>query len=304
MQKASEHRKLEDYLKYPTTGDEFTLLLDNYNLKKRYEIVALLFHILEKIHIAGLIFSDLSPNNIMVHDSQNNIVFIDTDNLRRKDDPYSGILGTDGYMAPEIYHNAKLSPDTDVFSAAVIAFEILALQHPFIGDAVEEGSAEYETAARHCETEYILTPDGQNESKNPFVKLLEDNTFATSEILSLFKRTFVDGKKNTYLRPAAVEFDEAFSKGLDKIIKCPNCGAYILYNETRRQCWKCDSELPAQIVLDIYDEYAEKDRAALISHITGSNYETGSFTGKNNFLLSSIVFDGNERRCLYLRHFQ
>ena len=35
----------------------------------------------EELHLAGLVFTDLSPNNVMVHKTQNQIVFIDTKNL-------------------------------------------------------------------------------------------------------------------------------------------------------------------------------------------------------------------------------
>ena len=52
-------------------------LPDLRTLKKRYQIIVNLFDALRKIHLAGLIFTDLSPNNIMVHKKQNQIVFID-----------------------------------------------------------------------------------------------------------------------------------------------------------------------------------------------------------------------------------
>jgi serine/threonine protein kinase len=331
MIKANEHQKLETYLSYPKDEEEFSQWLkDEYLLKKRFQIIAFMFNALENIHIHGLIFTDLSPNNIMVHKDKNNLVFIDTDNMRKRDDPYTGVLGTDGYMAPEIYHFVdtrlaekleeknikiennmisaanKISTDSDIFSAAIIAFELLTLQHPFVGDKAEYGTAEEETESRHCKTNYILHRNGSNQcSTNPFIGLFEKNQIVTDEVSKLFYKTFVDGKNQPRLRPTAFEFCDSFNKALDLVIKCPHCGVDILYRgEVQNNCWYCDNQIPEQVSLKIFDSYAEKDRASLISKLTNSNYSSEAIAGKNNFELSKIVLPVNEIKYLNLKHFE
>lgn len=80
MLKAGEHDPLSKYITVPEIEGEFdSWYRDRYTLKKRYQIIVNLFDAIRKIHLAGLIFTDLSPNNIMVHKKQNQIVFIDTD---------------------------------------------------------------------------------------------------------------------------------------------------------------------------------------------------------------------------------
>jgi serine/threonine protein kinase len=323
MVKANEHNKLESYLKYPEDEQEFTDLLNNYQLKKRYQIAAFMFNALEQIHISGLIFTDLSPNNIMVHNNKNNLVFIDTDNMRRKGDPYSGVLGTDGYMAPEIYKffdsnikekginknaipkNFRISVDSDIFSATIIAFQLITLNHPFIGDAIEKGTAEEETNARHCMTDYILHKNNSNERKeNPFVGCFNDNVIVTNDVSELFYRCFVDGKDNPKLRPTAKEFDDAFNMAMDQIVKCPYCNQENLFFEEKdNKCWVCDKQIPDIFILKIFDEYEEDDRASLISKMTGGQYEKESLEGNNEIELSKVILEKNEPKFLYSRHF-
>jgi serine/threonine protein kinase len=289
-----------------------------------------MFNALEKIHIHGLVFTDLSPNNIMVHNDKNNLVFIDTDNMRKKDDPYTGVLGTDGYMAPEVYHSidsrlaaklkdkdikidndvissaGKLSVDSDIFSAAIIAFQLLTLQHPFVGDKAENGTAEGETEARHCRTDYIFHKNGLNQcSNNPFIELFEKNVIANEDISRLFYQTFVTGKTQPRLRPTALEFYNAFDRVLDQVIKCPDCGVDILYlDETKNKCWYCGALMPEQISLKIFDTYEENNRNSLISKITNTNYDKETLIGENKFELSNIVFTANEKKYLHLKHFE
>lgn len=111
MVKAGEHDSLSKYITVPEIEGEFDVWYrERYTLKKRYQIIVNLFDALRKIHLAGLIFTDLSPNNIMVHKKENQIVFIDTDNTRKRTDSYLSVLGTPGYMAPEVYRK----PDTSL----------------------------------------------------------------------------------------------------------------------------------------------------------------------------------------------
>ena len=57
---------------------------------------------------------------------------------------------------PKILSNSgRITTDSDVFSAAVIAFQLLTLWHPFIGDEIEEGTPDDETRALEIKTDYI-----------------------------------------------------------------------------------------------------------------------------------------------------
>lgn len=70
MNFASSHEKLAKYMDSPQE-DFDSWYTGAYNLKKRYQIMTSLFNALRDIHLAGLIFTDLSPNNIMVKKDEN-----------------------------------------------------------------------------------------------------------------------------------------------------------------------------------------------------------------------------------------
>lgn len=328
MYRAVEHDSLKTYLTFPT--DDMRAFekwyKENYKLKKRLQIASFLFNALELIHISGLLFTDLSPNNIMVNKHKNSLVFIDTDNMRRKRDAYLSVVGTDGYMAPEIYigldemnkkvnsvefdktelpKSGKLSAESDVFSAAIIVFQLLTLQHPFVGDAIEDGTADEESAALRCETDYILHKNTTNFSSTPFVELFDSCKIVTPKIKELFYKTFVDGKNNPYARPSAVEFAEAFDEAQDMLATCDNCGADFIYlHERENSCWDCDSKTDSHVVLQIFNGYDEANRDKLVAKILGDEplCETDK---KYRFVeICSVVLEENKDKYLYLRHFE
>ena len=334
MLKANEHDSLKKYLDIPEDMTDFEDWYKKaFTLKKRYQIIIKLFSSLRDLHLAGLVFTDLSPNNIMVHQKQNQIVFIDTDNTRNRMDSYLGVLGTPGYMAPEVYRKpdlnlikaynidpqvlsncGRITPESDIFSAAIIAFQLLALQHPFIGDEVENGEPELEEKALAIETDYILQEGTSNKSSMNLVPNFEKIT--TPKIRELFYKTFVDGKNTPSLRPTDEEFLEAFQNAYDLIVECPNCGFSRIYSfDSANECLNCEEELGPKVVLVMYNVILNANRAELINSI--GNYPKLSIDLENlkdldgnaptNFFeVSRIVLEPGDKKSkyLYLRHFE
>ena len=333
MVKAGEHDNLKKYIDLDEDNfDEW--YTKNYTFKKRYQIIIDLFDALRKVHLNGLIFTDLSPNNIMVHRSENQIVFIDTDNTRRRTDLYNGVLGTQGYMAPEVYRKpdidlamqnnidpkilsncGRLTTESDIFSAAVIAFQLLTLEHPFIGDEVIEGTAEEEERALEIKTDYIFKEGTTNTSTHGITTKF--NEITTPEIRKLFYRTFVDGKEKPALRPTAEEFLEAFQKAYDQIITCPHCGFSRLYSyDDENICINCEQPLDTKVSIVIYNVFKDLNRAEAINSI--GNYPqydisidnlrltNSSKLPPNHFEISRVILEPGEKNAkyLYLRHFE
>ena len=335
MLKASEHDNLEKYLEVPedVTTDFDEWYKKRYTLKKRYQIIVNLFNSLRTLHLSGLVFTDLSPNNIMVHKTQNQIVFIDTDNTRNRMDSYLGVLGTPGYMAPEIYRKpdlnlakscginpkilsncGRITPESDIFSAAVIAFQLITLQHPFIGDEIEEGEPELEEEALAIKTDYIMKEGTSNTSSRNLVPQFEKLT--TPKIRELFYKTFVDGKSNPALRPTDEEFLEAFQNALDLIVECPNCGYSRLYSfEEKNECINCENIIGPKVVLIMYNVFKDMKRDELINSIgdfpklsvnLDNLKDMDGNEPVNFFEISRIILEPGEKNAkyLYLRHFE
>lgn len=112
---------------------------------------------LEVAHSFGVIHRDLTPSNVMVlHDPEGLVKVIDFGVCRLQDTfharhsqryaeppgsrmatPAGVQLGNPEYMAPELLREPFVSPNarTDVFSVAVVLFELLTDKHPFrLGD--------------------------------------------------------------------------------------------------------------------------------------------------------------------------
>lgn len=332
---ASEHDNLKKYITPPTE----TKLFDDwykkdFTFKKRYQIIVNLFDALRKIHLAGLIFTDLSPNNIMVHKKQNQIVFIDTDNTRRRTDLYGGVLGTPGYMAPEVYRKpdvvlakanhvdpkilskyGRLTAESDIFSAAVIAFQILTLQHPFVGDEIENGTPEDEEKALEIKTDYIFKEGTTNTSTYGLTTKFEQIT--TQGIRDLFYRTFVTGKGQPTLRPTAEDFLEEFQKAFDSIVVCDNCGFSRLYSyDGDNTCINCGKEIETKTSIVIYNVFKDLTRSEAINSIgdypqydismDNLRVTNSSELPPNHFEISKIILEPGEDKAkyLYLRHFE
>ena len=336
MFKADEHESLKKYTEVPDLSEFENWYKKKYTLKRRYQIIIGLFDALRKLHLAGLVYTDLSPSNIMVHKNKNQIVLIDTDNIRTRRDSYLGVIGTPGYIAPEVYLNRdlekakecnikseslskdheRITPDSDIFSAAVIAFELLTLQHPFIGDEVESGTSAREEEAFEIKTDYIFKKGTNNSSTRNLVPNFSDLT--TREVRELFYRTFVDGKNNPYLRPTDNEFLEAFQNAYDKIAECRNCGysrIYSLENGSNKsnKCINCEKEIGPKVVLRVKTLFENMNRADLINSI--GNYPEYDVDIKNlkdsagketkaHSTISEIVLESGEEKYLYLRHFE
>lgn len=333
MRKAIDYESLNNYLELPEGASPEPWYNTEYTLKKRLQIIVGMFEALRTIHLSGLIFTDLSPNNILVHKTKNSVVFIDTDNLREKSDCHLSVLGTPGYMAPEIYREnvpseingekidsdilsktGRISVDSDIFSAAIIAFKLLVLHHPFVGDVISQGTAEDEERAEKIQTDYIFKEGTDNYSTEDLCTRFEELT--TPEIRKLFMRTFTDGVKNPLLRPTDIEFVNAFKTALDYTVTCPDCGYTQLYNVGKENlCINCDRPIPKQMFLFTYSMFIN-DRSSLAEGINSicpdpyldiDDENLRDLKGKphdNLMELSRVLLDRGNVKTLYQRHFE
>ena len=85
----------------------------------------------EEINKCGFIHRDLKPENILIMDD-NTLKITDFGFCEKMNCVSSKIIGTDGYMPPEVLKNEYLIPqEIDVFSLGVILFLLVAGEFPF-----------------------------------------------------------------------------------------------------------------------------------------------------------------------------
>lgn len=187
-------------------------------------IIAKAFENMEKQY---LYFCDISTDNIFVKIDKNSAIKItDIDDIYTPGKGISTNPDSTRYTAPEIAKGLRC-PDvlSDNYSLAVLLYELLRVGHPYSSD------------------------------KNS-INMLPAEIVFTEEISRLFERCFVDGCANRAHRPSASEFQNAFLKATNKIVKCPNCGAwhYLIKKEKEwRNCPWCDFETKPKAIIYFYD---------------------------------------------------
>lgn len=209
-------------------------------LKKRLMIGAYLALNLRNLHIQGLTYVDLSPTNILVAKNKNSLVLIDSDNISAAALWRASVIGTAGYIAPEILKSER-TPDSlsDTYSFAVILFELLRLSHPFIGDKISNSTPEVEEEALKGNAVFI---DNPNDESNRNSNIPEANIFLTPKLQELFQKNFVDAMEDRKKRPTLIDFRIACLTAKDSLVECEHCGAFYYWSEDNNICPWCDGE--------------------------------------------------------------
>ena len=99
--------------------------------------------ILARAHAAGLVHRDLKPANIFVREDDSPVL-LDFGISVLQGEPEasklssSTLLGTPGYLAPEIIAGRSLGAAVDIYSLGVVLFKVLTGGEPFAGETVHE----------------------------------------------------------------------------------------------------------------------------------------------------------------------
>ena len=197
-------------------------------LSKRYNVLIRLAAVLRSLHGKGLAYCDLSPNNVFVSEKADlfNVFLIDLDNLRYKTSIVHNIY-TPFYGAPEVISNN--SPNTtmsDCYSFAVIAYELLTLNHPLIGDYVSNGKPELEEQALLGKLPWV---DNEDNTKNKRTTGIPTFNVIPNRLLELFRKNFEVGLKNPIERPTMAEWFDTLNHANNELLKCGNQKCNLIY---------------------------------------------------------------------------
>ena len=225
-------------------------------LRRRIRILIQLARTLNQLHSRGMLYGDISPDNIFVSDDSEyaETWLIDCDNISFESHSEL-MLHTPDYGAPEIVRGeGMLSSLTDCWSFAIIAYQLLTHNHPFKGDLVNDGEPEMEDAALRGEHPWINdSNDADNECSNNIpLQLME-----YCELPSLFQRCFEDGKLRPADRPSMAEWLEALSEVDERLYHCPKCDAHSIFPKNIQSddlcCSFCESEIDDNLV--VFEEF-------------------------------------------------
>ena len=109
------------------------------------EIVASAADALSVVHAQGIVHRDMKPENIVIRKSDGEVKVLDlglaieTKNIERERERCGTIMGTMGFVAPEILAGEVATPAADVYSLGVTLYELLSGELPF--GKVDDGYA-------------------------------------------------------------------------------------------------------------------------------------------------------------------
>ena len=226
MEMATDMIPIKSLIK-PDAKKDFSLWwYETGGLKKRILILKRISETLAELHFRGLVYGDFSLSNIFVSEDKeySEIFFIDSDNITH-DSKVGTAVYTPSYAAPEIIqtdnHQATSGYDTytDDFSFAIIAYQLLTLNHPFIGDYVNEGEPELEEKAYLGEIPWI---SHCSENINTTNSGIPSSLTISKKMMSAFQQTFENGITQKVKRTSSLKWPGILSGALDAIIECDN----------------------------------------------------------------------------------
>ncbi len=227
MEMATDMVPLEKLLK-PTSDSEWWE--KSGGLSKRLLILKNLSQLLSDLHSRGLIYGDLSPNNIFVSEDKEyaEVYLIDVDNITHES-KVGDAFYTPGYGAPEVVKgNSGADTYTDDYSFSVIAYQLLTLNHPFVGDYVNQGDPELEEDAYIGNIPWI---EHSADKINKSTTGLDSSSTLSKMIKKEFINTFEINILNKLKRTSTSKWYEVLTKSLTGILKCNNCGNTFFYNK-------------------------------------------------------------------------
>lgn len=215
-----------------------------------------------RMHQAGLAHSDLSCNNVLIDPKTGGCVVIDIDSLVVPGLFPPEVVGTRGYIAPEVLETMGLAPGdrklpssyTDLHALAVLLYEYLLMRHPLEGPKhcvrstpEEEDIVDYGTDALFIENPH----DTRNRPQDLELTIHDLGPF----LEDLFLRAFVDGLHDPNRRPTAMEWEKGLVKTWDLLHPCenPDCAArwFILHDPKRPVCPFCGTRAKRVVRLQL-----------------------------------------------------
>lgn len=233
--------------------------LETGGVRRRLVILARIARSLAQLHALGLIYGDPSPSNLLVSadSAADEVRLIDADNIQAPEPAAAFRLFTPGFGAPELVQGeAGNSFATDVWSLMVIAFNVLVLNHPLVGELVDQGDPDLEDAAFRGNLPWIDEPhDDRNRAREN--SALNRDVVLSPALQRIFEACFGAGRTTAAARPSAAEAAAAFAKAARMMVTCAECqsGYYV----SAATCPWCEARRPPVVLVGLHRWDGEAD---------------------------------------------
>lgn len=227
-----------------------------------FQICILIARAVRRLHQAGLAHSDLSCNNILVDPKTGQAIALDIDSLVVPRMFPPDVLGTPGYIAPEVIatqYLPALDPSrklpsicTDQHALAVLIYEYMLFRHPLRGPKVNSPkSAEEDEILSMGEKALFIEHPTDHSNRPKGLKIVSPSLGLY--LADLIERSFIKGLHNPNVRPGATEWERGLIKSWDLLYPCSNRSCthkwFILYNPNNVKCPFCNTKPSGTIPL-------------------------------------------------------
>jgi hypothetical protein len=187
-------------------------------LLTRLQVAVRLARAVRRLHMAGLAHADLSNKNVLVDPKGGDACIIDIDSLVVPGVAPPAVLGTPGYIAPEVLAGtAQPSIATDKHALAVLLYELLLNRHPLQGKRVNSTRSAEEDERLSMGSRALFIEHPTDKRNPPHVPVLIPYRRLGHALSQCFTRTFVDGLHTPRLRADAAEWEVALYKTMQRL---------------------------------------------------------------------------------------
>ena len=248
--------KIKDSIDPQERGNWRNLLFCAYNLART----------IRRLHAAGLCHSDLSFNNVLLNPSKGKVQIIDVDELVVPGKYPAGVLGSPGFIAPEVVMNNSIMPSqqTDLHALACLIYLYLFKRHPLLGKKVNDPDPDKDDLLSYG-AKALFVEDSNDPSNKPIPEGYQPidwsnvdkvpYTIAGPYLKPLFQKAFEEGLRNPAARPSAQEWENALWNTYERITWCSNlnCPEHFFVLNRFKRCPFCGTVLAQQVpVFDMF----------------------------------------------------
>ncbi len=219
-----------------------------------FQICIRIARAVRRMHNAGYAHSDLSGRNILVDPTTGSAVIIDIDSLVVSDLFPPDVVGTPGYIAPEVLATQELDLDdpkrilpsrrTDEHALGILIYEYLLKRHPLKGPKVNSTRSTEEDEYLSMGPKALWIENPSDKTTGLRGRLLPSNSLGPY-LSPLFEAAFVSGLHNPEKRPSASDWERALVKTTDLLLPCrtPSCEQkwFVFDSTVRPRCPFCNS---------------------------------------------------------------
>jgi DNA-binding helix-hairpin-helix protein with protein kinase domain len=181
------------------------------------------------LNLKGFAQGDISGRNFLINPVDGRAVLIDLDGLTVPGYMEGGVVGTPGYMAPELIigwtEGKRVVPDrlSDRHALAVLLYQFLLMTHPLLSGtmpALSESAEEDSMLRMGKHALYVEHPTDKRNQLPAGYPLRTD--LLGDRLKELFRKAFVDGLDKPQERPQHAEWMSALTELLEDIATCQN----------------------------------------------------------------------------------